>query len=111
MSVLSKRVANLSIEARTILELRLKEKQAPLVRTEAISRREAHDLPLSFAQQRLWFFDQYEPGSSLYNVSAAVRMRGLLNRAALEQSLNEILLRQEVFRATFSSVDGDPVQV
>src|SRR5262249_7854851 len=69
------------------------------------------DLPLSFAQQRLWFLDQYEPNSSVYNVPSALRLRGELNSSALEQSLNEIVRRHEALRTTFSMVEGEPVQV
>ncbi len=68
-------------------------------------------LPLSFSQQRLWFLDQYEPNSSLYNIPSALRLRGSLNIGALEQSLNEIIRRHESLRTTFSMVDGDAVQV
>ena len=69
------------------------------------------DLALSFAQQRLWFFDQLEPGLSAYNIPAAVRLKGPLNLAALEQSLNEIVKRHESLRTTFGQVDGRPTQV
>ena len=68
------------------------------------------DLPLSFAQTRLWFLDQLEPGSSTYNMPAAYRLTGSLNIAALEQSLSEIVQRHEVLRTTFPSVDGQPSQ-
>ncbi len=69
------------------------------------------NLPLSFAQQRLWFLDQLMPGNSAYNIPAAVRLRGPLNLAALEQSLNEIVKRHESLRTTFAMVDGRPAQV
>ncbi|HXP76316.1 MAG TPA: amino acid adenylation domain-containing protein, partial [Stellaceae bacterium] len=69
------------------------------------------DLALSFAQQRLWFFDQLEPGLSAYNIPAAIRLHGLLNLAALERSLNEVVRRHEALRTTFSQVDGRPTQV
>ena len=69
------------------------------------------DLALSFAQQRLWFFDQLEPGLSAYNTPAAVRLKGPLNFAALEQSLNEIVQRHESLRTTFGKVEGRPTQV
>ena len=68
------------------------------------------DLALSFAQQRLWFFDQLEPGNTAYNIPVAVRLKGPLNLAALEQSLNEIVRRHESLRTTFGKVDGRPVQ-
>jgi len=69
------------------------------------------DLPLSFAQQRLWFIDQLEPGNSAYNFPAAVRLKGPLNLAALERSVNEIVKRHEALRTTFTTVDGRPAQV
>jgi amino acid adenylation domain-containing protein len=69
------------------------------------------DLALSFAQQRLWFFDQLEPGLAAYNIPAAIRLRGRFNLAALEQSINEIIKRHESFRTTFGTVDGRPRQV
>jgi hypothetical protein len=68
-------------------------------------------LPLSFAQHRLWFLDQWQPGSPQYNVTAAVRLTGPLNAAALEQSLREIARRHEVLRTTFTAVEGRPVPV
>ncbi len=68
-------------------------------------------VPLSFAQQRLWFLDQLEPGSTAYNLSGAFRLRGPLIAAALEQSVSEIIRRHESLRTTFSSMDGKPVQV
>ncbi|MGB8494244.1 MAG: amino acid adenylation domain-containing protein, partial [Candidatus Acidiferrum sp.] len=69
------------------------------------------DLALSFGQQRLWFFDQLEPGLSAYNIPAAVRLKGPLNLGALEQSLNEIVQRHESLRTTFGKVEGRPTQV
>jgi amino acid adenylation domain-containing protein len=59
------------------------------------------ELPLSFAQQRLWFFDQLEPNSSAYNIPGAVRLSGRLDRAALEQTLSELVRRHEVLRTRF----------
>lgn len=67
--------------------------------------------PLSFAQQRLWFLDQLEPGSAAYNCPAVVRFRGALNIAALEQSLNEVVRRHEALRTSFHNRDGHPLQV
>ncbi len=69
------------------------------------------DLPLSFAQQRLWFLDQLEPGSTVYNVPVALRVKGPLDVGILKQSLEEIVRRHEVLRTTFLIVDGQPVQV
>ena len=67
-------------------------------------------LPLSFAQQRLWFLDQLEPGSASYNMPTAVRLKGELNVTALEQTLNEMVRRHEVLRTRFVNVEGEPRQ-
>ena len=69
------------------------------------------ELPLSLAQQRLWFLDQLEPGSSSYNVPTVIRLRGVLNVTALERSVNEIVRRHEVLRTRFPMREGQPVQV
>ena len=68
-------------------------------------------LPLSFSQQRLWFLDQLEPGSTTYLISRALRLRGPLNHSALEQSLNTLVNRHESLRTTFVVREGSPVQV
>ncbi|HEU4558073.1 MAG TPA: amino acid adenylation domain-containing protein, partial [Longimicrobium sp.] len=68
-------------------------------------------LPLSFAQERLWFIDQLEPGSAVYNIPMAWHLGGALDRAALERSLGEIVRRHESLRTVFTEVDGSPLQV
>ncbi|HEX5752319.1 MAG TPA: amino acid adenylation domain-containing protein, partial [Archangium sp.] len=68
-------------------------------------------LPLSFAQQRLWFLDQLQPGSSFYNVPTAVKLEGALDVAALESSLSALVQRHESLRTTFHSEQGQAVQV
>ena len=69
------------------------------------------ELPLSFAQQRLWFIDQLQPGSAAYNIPTAQRIRGPLDVAALERALGELLRRHEALRTVFASVGGRAVQV
>jgi amino acid adenylation domain-containing protein len=68
-------------------------------------------MPLSFAQQRLWFIDQLEPGNPVYNTPRGVRLRGSLNVRALERALTELVRRHEALRTTFLDVHGEPVQV
>jgi len=67
--------------------------------------------PLSFAQQRLWFLNQLEPNSPLYNVPAAVRLTGILDVSALERSFQEVIRLHEVLRTSFATVDSQPVQI
>jgi len=69
------------------------------------------ELPLSFAQQRLWFLDQLESNSAAYNIPTAVRLCGQLNITALERSFSEVVRRHESLRTTFKAIDGKPVQV
>src|SRR5499426_2139556 len=109
---LAQRLADLSPAKRALLELRLKEKGLRSFTNPGIPRRTTGDsIPLSFAQQRLWFLDKYEPNLSVYNVPSALRLSGELDRDALKQTLNEIVRRHEVLRTTFSMVEGEPLQV
>jgi amino acid adenylation domain-containing protein len=72
--------------------------------------REQH-LPLSFAQQRLWFLDKLEPDNAFYNLTSAIRINGALDAEALARSFGEVIRRHEVLRTTFRTFDGQPVQV
>ncbi|MFP2932073.1 amino acid adenylation domain-containing protein, partial [Pyxidicoccus sp. 3LG] len=69
------------------------------------------DLPLSFAQQRLWVVDQLQPGSSNYNIGTALRMEGRLDAEALRRALEHLVSRHEALRTTFMLKAGQPVQV
>lgn len=68
-------------------------------------------IQLSFAQTRLWFLEQIQPGSGFYNIPVALRLVGSLNLSALESSLNEIIRRHEALRTNFVAESGQPVQV
>jgi amino acid adenylation domain-containing protein len=68
-------------------------------------------MPLSFAQQRLWFLNQMEPDNPFYNITMAVRVDGRLDIGALEKTFQEIVRRHETLRTTFSSINGEAVQV
>lgn len=67
--------------------------------------------PSSYAQRRLWFLDQLEPGNVFYNIPFAMPLYASLDVAALERSLNEIAQRHESLRTTFTTVDGQPMQL
>ncbi|MEH1813016.1 MAG: amino acid adenylation domain-containing protein [Nostoc sp.] len=69
------------------------------------------ELPLSFAQQRMWFLYQLESQSPFYNEGLQLRVAGVLNIEALQQSINEIIRRHEILRTTFPAVDGKPLQI
>ncbi|WP_164003074.1 condensation domain-containing protein, partial [Pyxidicoccus caerfyrddinensis] len=68
-------------------------------------------LPLSFAQQRLWFIDQLAPGSPAYNIPSSLRLSGLLDTEALRLSLEALVHRHETLRTTFREEPSGPVQV
>jgi amino acid adenylation domain-containing protein len=70
-----------------------------------------HPLPLSFAQQRVWFLDRLLPGKGTYNSSSLWRLNGGLNFEALRRSLETLVARHETLRTTFVAKDGEPVQV
>lgn len=100
MADLSKLIESLSPEKRKLLELKLKEKSAL-----------SNAFPLSYSQQRLWFLYQFEPGSSAYNIPAALRLKGKPDLNALEKSIDSIIGRHEILRTTFTTVNGTPMQV
>ncbi|SDM61245.1 non-ribosomal peptide synthase/polyketide synthase [Allokutzneria albata] len=68
------------------------------------------DLPLSFAQQRLWFLNDFDPDSTEYLTPLAVRLRGDLDVAALSRAMSRLVTRHESLRTTFEAVDGRGVQ-
>jgi amino acid adenylation domain-containing protein len=67
--------------------------------------------PLSFAQQRLWFLYQLTPGNPFYNVPAAIRLTGTLDQTALERSFQAVVRRHAALRTTFTTHEGQPVQI
>lgn len=108
-----------AMTAEIVAELRL-HKQALIdrlsrqvvVAVRAIPRRAAGArIPLSFAQQRLWFLDRLGAAGDAYQFCDAVRLRGLLDRAALKSSLNRIVARHDSLRTRFVERDGEPEQL
>ena len=67
--------------------------------------------PLSFAQQRLWFLDQLNPGNPFYSIHQAMQLDFVIDPTVLSRALNEVVRRHDALRTSFRSVDGRPVQV
>ena len=95
--------------ARVVERSMTSEGPAAVSHIERVSR--DRSLPLSFAQQRLWFLQSLDPSSVAYNISFSARFVGPVNLPVIEQSINEIVRRHESLRTTFAEVDGEPVQV
>src|SRR5215471_7515415 len=107
----TERLAKLSPAKRTLLELRLQQKAAADSVRHTIPRSTTRaSAPLSFAQQRLWFLNQLEPASPIYNESRAIRLRGSLDVESLQKSLDRIVARHDVLRTNFMTLDGNPQQ-
>src|SRR5262249_38622341 len=87
----------------------LRQANRPLPPPITRASRESH-LPLSFAQQRLWFLDRLQPGSTAYNMLFGIRLTGILNKDALQRSLRDIVSRHEILRTTFPERDGIATQ-
>jgi amino acid adenylation domain-containing protein len=112
MKTIAERIAALSLEQRALLAREMEE--ACLDAGEVgIFPRDPSSGPaaLSYAQQRLWFMDRMEPGSPLYNMPAAWRLRGALDHDALQAALSGVAARHESLRTVFGVADGEPVQV
>jgi amino acid adenylation domain-containing protein len=111
MSTVSERLRSLTPEQRALFELRMRARNHAQIHAIPVrARSEGAPLPLSFAQQRLWFLHRLQPESSLYNIFLTVRLTGLLEVTALERALTEIVHRHEVLRTTFIQLEGEPVQ-
>ncbi|MDB6068034.1 MAG: non-ribosomal peptide synthetase [Pedosphaera sp.] len=82
----------------------------PVIRP-LLSAGQSSSAPLSFAQERLWFLDQLEPESPLYNMPGVARLTGALDCAALEQSLGAMMARHETLRTRFICSEGEPFQL
>jgi amino acid adenylation domain-containing protein len=108
MSDLLKRLEALSPEKRELVLQKLKKQQQSQL-LAPVSREQS--LPLSFAQQRLWFLHQLEGENCVYSVPFFWQINGFLNVSALEQAIREIVQRHEVLRTSFCVVDESPIQV
>ena len=111
MSSLREQIANLTPEQLAQLQTRLEESASANSSGALIPRRKGKGpCALSFAQERLWFLDQFDPGSPVYNISRALHIEGPLDSSVLQKALDGIVARHESLRTVFRSVDGTPVQ-
>jgi amino acid adenylation domain-containing protein len=102
---------HLSAKKKAVLEALLSKEGMAREEDRIPRRRESGPVPLSFSQQRLWFFDQFEPANFVYNLLSPVSLRGKLDVSALQQAFNNLALRHETLRTTFELRDGQPVQI
>jgi hypothetical protein len=113
MDHVEERIAQLSPEKRELLMRTLRAKKSETAAPSKIVARPrtSNEAPASFAQQRLWFLWQLEPESAAYNMPGALRVRGSLDYAALQHTLDEIVRRHETLRTTFKDTEGQAMQV
>ena len=103
---------NFSAEKLELLALLLEEAGIEDTPRETIPPRQNNDnLPLSYAQQRLWFLQQLEPDNPFYNIPSALRLRGNLDVSILESCFNRIIQRHQILRTKFISIDGKATQI
>jgi amino acid adenylation domain-containing protein len=113
---LASRLAGLSPQKRELLLRQLRQLKGESTKPEAARpavrprQERLGDFTPSYAQQRLWFLDQLEPGNPFYNLPGAVRLRGTLDEAAFARALSEVVRRHEALRTTFPAIGGRPVQ-
>ncbi|MEA5617544.1 amino acid adenylation domain-containing protein [Cronbergia sp. UHCC 0137] len=113
MSNYSQILSTLTPEQKALFERRLKEKGLTLPQSSTIPpRNKTENIPLSFAQQRLWFIQQLEPDSYVYNVPCVLKMQGNLQLSALESAINELRKRHETLRTYFTiNSENKPIQI
>jgi amino acid adenylation domain-containing protein/non-ribosomal peptide synthase protein (TIGR01720 family) len=112
---IAKRIAELPLEKRALLfqQLQKQREKEPAAEPQRIPRqeRDRETYPLSFAQQRLWFLNNFEPESPEYNIPQAFRIEGELDPEVMQRALRELVRRHEALRTTFRSIEGEPAQV
>ncbi|MGZ4135260.1 MAG: non-ribosomal peptide synthetase, partial [Tumebacillaceae bacterium] len=116
MKNLTDRLSSLTPKQRALLEQKMKEKNldsSKIPKKESAIPRRGHKnpSPLSIDQERLYFFEQMNPGEPTYNVYGALRMEGNTYPDALEYAINQIIKRHEAWRTTFDVIDGKTVQI
>ncbi|MES2821426.1 MAG: amino acid adenylation domain-containing protein [Pseudomonadota bacterium] len=108
---LAERIARLDPDKRQSFIRALADKGIRLSRLPIVAVPRSAPLPLSYAQQRLWFLQQLEPGSAAYNMPAALRLRGELDLTALQRSFAYLVQRHETLRTRFHQAEGEAEQI
>ncbi|MEM9136532.1 MAG: amino acid adenylation domain-containing protein, partial [Cyanobacteria bacterium P01_F01_bin.42] len=109
---LFRQMAQLTPEQRAVFEQKLAARGIELPALPILPRSSDEAIPLSFAQQRLWFIQQLEPSSTTYNIASAFKLVGDCDQDLLVQAINGVVARHEIFRTTFETVENQqPVQV
>ncbi len=111
MTDLSSRLEQLSPAKRALLEKLAARGGAPPAADAIRPREGSGPAPLSFGQQRLWFLDRLQPGTPLFTIPVAFRLRGRLDVRALRAALGEVVSRHEALRTVFREVEGTPLQL
>jgi amino acid adenylation domain-containing protein len=110
MAEIADRIAALSPKKRELLLRQLRASAAPEEKSIRPQDRARTRFPLSFAQRRLWFLEQLEPGSPAFNLHGGILLDGPLNILALASSLKELVRRHQALRTMFSMKDNEPIQ-
>jgi amino acid adenylation domain-containing protein len=113
---MAQRLSKLSPEQRKLFELKLQQQNVdiltlPITKENRTNENEQQRFPLSFGQERLWFIHQLDPENTAYNIIRAIKLEGILDKHALEQSIHEIIRRHETLRTIFITEKQGPAQV
>ncbi|MGW4769103.1 amino acid adenylation domain-containing protein [Nocardia sp. NPDC004278] len=104
--------ASMIFEAPTVARLAARaESQAATGRVALTAQPRPQRIPLSYAQQRMWFLNRLEPGSAAYSIPIVLRLSGKLNLDALRAAIDDVLNRHEVLRTVYPYAEGEPLQV
>ncbi|WP_433731580.1 amino acid adenylation domain-containing protein [Nocardia sp. CA-129566] len=104
--------ASMIFEAPTVARLAARaESQADTGRVALTAQPRPRRIPLSFAQQRMWFLNRLEPDSAAYSIPIVLRLSGKLNLDALRAAVEDVLNRHEVLRTVYPYAEGEPAQV
>jgi len=103
-------LTSLSSDQRELLQLLLRKEGGDPAKLPILPREGNGPAPLSFAQHRLWYLDQFNAHRSAYNVTKALRIEGSLDRKALQQAFDSLVMRHEILRTTYHHEGATPLQ-